>query len=87
MSELIVVKHGHDVTEDGYHEWIARERVKADALGRSNPNMYYARWTQWICNNTACRARALVSDSLVEAALDVAAPVLPATPVTEGATE
>lgn len=61
---LAVIKKPHDdLGDDDYHQWIALdERVRADRLGRLNPNISWSHWVKWRCNNTDCTAWALVSD-------------------------
>lgn len=80
-DRLLRVVVGHEPTADGYHEWITLgERVRANRLGISNPRMWDARWTKWICNSGSCPAWALVSDEAVAVLLERAAPRPPGEP-------
>lgn len=63
---LAVIKRPHDdLSEGDFHQWISLdERVKADRNGRLNPRIFgLGNWVKWRCNNTECRAWAIVSDA------------------------
>lgn len=45
-----------------FHEWLfSGESVRADRTGRRNPHMVCANWLVVICNNSHCRALAIIS--------------------------
>ena len=68
---LVRVVQPHEYDRGDYHQWVTLGvRMKANRLGVSNPRMWDANWTKWICNSGSCAAWALVHDDATRRLLD-----------------